>query len=191
VRFAIALACLLVTTSASADENRTFVRLGAGVGRFRARQPEAGDSVLGSITQTGFALEASVGANVRKFSVALTLLEHIVTFTDDDWKATHPLRDDATSFTLVTLGPSLDYHLREHGGPYFGALIGLASFANRTDDRPLGFGVAAHGGWDVPVGVGGSNVGLGLRLYYASMGTDALGRAQVFSPTLMVHYAYR
>jgi len=192
VRVALALAIVLLAPSASADDNATFVRVGMGVGRFRARQPEAGDSVLGSITQTGYGAELTVGANIRRYTVALTLLEHIVTFTDDGWKSTHPLASDATSFTLATLGPSVDYHLRPRGGPYFGGMFGLASFANRTEDRPLGFGLAAHGGWDIPTGEADhSHIGFALRLYYASMGSDTLGRAQVFSPMVMVHYAYR
>ena len=74
---------------------------------------------------------------------------------------------------------------------HFGGLLGIASFANHTDDRPLGFAIAAHGGYDFPVGEGHANLGVGLRVLYASMGASELGRAQVFSPLLMVHYAYR
>lgn len=193
MRVAIALACVLVATTASAaDDNPVFVRVGMGVGRFRARQPAAGDSVLGSITQTGYGLELSVGANFRKYTVAATLLEHIVTFTDSGWKPTHPLSSESTSMTVATLGPSVDYHFRPRGGPYVGGLIGIASFANHTEDRPFGFGLAVHGGWDLPTGPAPdrSAIGFGLRVYYASMAND-VGRVQVFSPILLIHYAYR
>lgn len=191
MRFAVALAILLATSTAAAEENHTFVRVGLGVGRFRARQPEAGDSVLGSIAQTGVGAEISIGANVRKFSVALTLLEHIVGFTAVRWQPTDPLTSE-TNFTLVTLGPTVDYHLRPRGGLYFGGMIGIASFANRTEDRPFGYGFAAHGGYDISTGKEDrSSIGFALRLYYATMGTERMGRAQVFSPMVMVHYAFR
>jgi hypothetical protein len=192
VRFVIALAVLLVPSVAAADESPVFVRVGLGVGRFRERQPRAGDSVLGSITQTGYGLELSVGASIRRFTVAATFLEHIVTFTNAAWAPTHPLESDATSLTQATLGPSIDYHFHARGGPYVGGLIGIASFANHTEDRPFGFGTAVHGGWDVEAGEGHrSAIGFGLRVYYATMGTERSGRAEVFSPMLMVHYAYR
>jgi hypothetical protein len=190
VRVAIVLAGLFVASTASADE--VFLRVGVGAGRFRARQPEAGDTVLGSIAQTGYSGELSVGASIRRFTIAATLLEHIVTFKDDGWRPTHPLAGDATSLTLATLGPSVEYHPRVRGGPFVGGMIGIASFSNRSDDRPLGFGLAMHGGYDIPTGdADRSAIGFALRLYYASMGSDQYGRTQVFSPMLMVQYVYR
>ncbi len=192
MRVLIALACLLITTAASADDSGAFVRVGMGVGRFRERQPAAGDSVLGAIAQTGYGLELSVGAKIKRFTVAATLLEHIVTFTDDGWKPTHPLSAESTSMTLATLGPSVDFHRDPRGGPYVGGLLGIASFANRTEDRPFGFGVAIHGGWDFATGgpEDKSAFGVGARLYYASMTSDR-GPAQVFSPILLISYVYR
>ncbi len=190
MRLAIVLAAVLATSTASADG--LFLRVGAGVGRFRSRQPAAGDTAIGSIAQTGYGLELSVGGSIQRFTIAATLLEHIVTFKDDGYAPTHPLAGDSTSLTVSTIGPSIDYHPEPHGGPFVGGMIGLASFANRTEDRPLGFGIAAHGGYDIKTGAADrSAVGFAFRLYYASMSDDAFGRAQVFSPMLTVHYAYR
>lgn len=175
------------------DPNRDvpiFTRVGLGIGRFRARQPAASSGVLAANSQFGLPIELSVGGHVRSVVIAGTLLEHIIAF-DRAWAPTTPTGGEL-SFTLATLGPTVEWHPQRRGGPFVGGTAGLAHFARHTRDAPTGYAVAAQGGYDFTVGPR-SSIGLLVRLLYASMRTTDFGgsRVQVFSPTLTLNYSYR
>lgn len=168
-----------------------FTRVGVGVARFRARHPAAGDGMLAATTQFGMGLELSVGARIQQVVVAATLLEHIVAFQQPGFARVAPLTGD-TSFTLATIGPTIEWHPQRRGGAFVGGTLGIAHFARQTDDAPVGAALVVHAGYDFATSAR-SSVGLALRLLYASMRTDEYGgsRVQAFTPALMVSYAYR
>ena len=169
-----------------------FTRVGLGVARFRARQPAAGNSVLGSTTQFGAALELSVGTHVRNFVIAASLLEHIVTFDRaSNYSATSPL-GGTTSFTHATVGPTVEWHAQRRGGAFLGGFIGLAQYARNTEETPSGYAIALHGGYDF-LASDRSSVGVAVRVLYSAMRTTEYtgSTIQVFTPSLMVSYAYR
>lgn len=192
-----ALAAPIIDNALGHDDDPTrdvpiFTRVGLGIARFRARQPAAGNSVTGATTQFGTGIELSVGTHVRNFVIAATLLEHIVTFDSmNRYSATSPL-GGTTSFTHVTIGPTVEWHARRRGGAFVGGTLGIAHYARHTSETPSGYAISAHGGYDVVVG-DRSSIGVSLRILYSSMRTTEYGGStvQVFTPSLMVSYAYR
>lgn len=169
-----------------------FTRVGLGVARFRSRHPAAGDGVLGATTQFGATLELSVGAHIGQIVVAGTLLEHIVAFDRArDYAPTAPATGDF-SFTLATIGPTVEWHPQRRGGPFVGGTVGVAHFARNTNDAPVGAAIALNGGYEFSVSPR-SSIGVALRVLYASMRTTDYGgsHVQAFTPSLMLAYSYR
>lgn len=194
---AYALASPVIDGALARDDNPDrdvpiFIRAGLGVSRFRARQPAAGDGVLASTTTFGTGIELTVGGHFRNVVIAGSLLEHIVTFDQfNDWRVSTPLTG-SLSMTHVTLGPTVEWHREKRGGTFVGGTVGLAHFARRTDDAPMGYAIAAHAGYDFVAGPR-SSIGLSFRVLYSSMSTTDYGgsRVQLFAPSVNLSYAYR
>jgi len=188
----VALASLLCASNASA-ETAAFFRASIGVGNLRTHSSGAPTppSITDSMNRTTFSSELSVGAS-RDHSLvfALTFIEHIVT-VDRGYQTTSPLGGD-TSFTLSLLGVTVEHHPVRRGGLFYGGTIGFCEHSLRIEERPLGLGVAAYGGWDLALS-DRSSFGLGLRLLYARMSRERAGGTlyQAFAPTISLHYVFR
>lgn len=188
----LALGLVLVAVPASADE--LFVRTGLGVGRVRSRNSEApsvGASVSDSFAYWGSSFELTVGVQHRRWSIGGTILEHSVEVDRKTWQATPPFGGDYT-FTLFSVGPSVEWHPEDRGGPWCGGTLGIAQLSNGSDEAPFGGATSLQGGWDFPVNEH-SSLALGARLTYARLSSDRyLGsRQDVFSPMFVLSWVRR
>ncbi len=182
----------LMTTPAAAELDG-FFRGGLGVGNLRTRSSVAASppSITEAMSRTTFTGELSAGATIdRSWVVAATLLEHIVTL-DRNYATTSPFGGE-TALTLTLLGITVEHHPKPRGGLFYGGTVGVCEHALRTVDRPVGFGIAAYGGWDFAVSAR-SSFGVGVRLLYARMSVEVprSGVSQAFAPSISLHYVFR
>lgn len=180
----------LVWASPAAAEDSLFVRMGVGVGRVRSRTthaPIVEPSVLDSFAYWGGAFELTLGGRIGRFVVGGTVLEHSVEI-DRDFKAT--VLGGEYTFTLFTVGPSVEFHRDERGGPWCGGTVGLSQFSGGSEQAPFGGAVSVQGGWDFPVQAH-SSFGLGARITYARLDAEGRGRQDVFSPMVVLAWARR
>lgn len=168
-----------------------FVRFGLGFGRVRARTTTASKSepsVLDSFALYGAAMELTLGGRVGRFAIGGTVLEHAVE-VDRNWRSAAPLAGEFT-FTLFSLGPSVDWHRDARSGPFFGAMVGLSQFSGGTDEAPLGVATSVHGGWDFAA-TARSTFGISARVTYARLDAEARGRQDLFSPMVVLAWVRR